>query len=166
MDRQQIGLKLALDALQHKLDLSDFDHRLMLQKAIYLAQASGVDLGYAFQWYLRGPYSPGLTRDAFALKAEQGQPQDEFRDWKLDPDSQIRLAKLLPLMSTDGTDRPAKRLELLASVHFVVNTRQAKISDPANVESVLRRSGKDFSVNEVGKAIDDLRAYGLLPRNA
>ncbi len=166
MDRQQIGLKLALDALQHPLDLSDFDRRLMLQKAIYLAQASGVDLGYTFQWYLRGPYSPGLTRDAFALKAELGQVENELVDWKLDPGSEIGLANLLPLMATDGTDRPWRRLELLASVHFVVNTRQAKASDPATVESVLRKSGKDFSVAEVEKSITDLRTYGLLPRGA
>ena len=68
MDRQQIGLKLTLDALGQDLDLADFNRRLVLQKTVYLVQAAKVDLGYTFRWYLRGPYSPGLTRDAFSLR--------------------------------------------------------------------------------------------------
>src|SRR3989442_1336381 len=70
MDRQQIGLKLVLEALGRELRLDDFPSRLSLQKTIYLVQAAGVDLGYSYSWYLRGPYSSALTRDAFALKAE------------------------------------------------------------------------------------------------
>jgi hypothetical protein len=163
MDRQQIGLKLALDALDRTLDLSSFGHRLILQKTVYLAQACGVDLGYDFHWYLRGPYSPALTRDAFAVKAELGLNAEDLRDWKLDPRSHARLATLRNLMPTDeNTSSLSKRLELLASVHFVVSTRQAKVSDPAGVESVLRRSKKEFTVAEVTQAIQDLTTHELL----
>src|SRR5262245_54613820 len=129
MDRQRIGLKLALDALGHELDLSDFDLRLILQKTVYLIQASKVDLGYSFGWYLRGPYSPGLTRDAFALKAELAQGGDELKDWKLEHPSLDRLAKLREAIQAIPPEMRARRLELLASVLFLVRTRQAKGSD-------------------------------------
>lgn len=70
MDRQQIGFKLALEQLSLPARLSSFDDSLILQKAVYLAQAAGVDLGYFFHWYLRGPYSSALTRDAFSMVSE------------------------------------------------------------------------------------------------
>ena len=49
-------------------DISTFDGRLVLQKTIYLLQSFGISLGYQFNWYLHGVYSPGLTRDGFKLK--------------------------------------------------------------------------------------------------
>ena len=46
----------------------DFDARLRLQKAVHLLQAGfDVDLGYQFNYYLRGPYSTGLASDAYSL---------------------------------------------------------------------------------------------------
>lgn len=53
------------------LELEKFGDRLLLQKRIFLLQMSGVDLGYRFSWYLRGPYSPTLTQDAFAIDDER-----------------------------------------------------------------------------------------------
>ena len=55
VDQQQIGLKLTWDALGLPDQLDSFAARLSLQKAIYLVQEAGVQLGYSFHWYLRGP---------------------------------------------------------------------------------------------------------------
>lgn len=165
MDRQQIGLKLALDALGQDLDLSDFDRRLILQKAVYLVQAAKVDLGYTFRWYLRGPYSPGLTRDAFALKVELTQNTDELKDWKLDPVSLERLARLREVFRAVPAEARARRLELLASVHFLLRTRQAKSSDVAGLRAVLLRNGKDFWETEIQQAIEELKQHDLFPPN-
>ena len=67
MDRQQIGVKLTADGLGLSFQVETFEDRLIMQKAIYLAQAAGVNLGYFYHWYLHGPYSPSLTRDEFAI---------------------------------------------------------------------------------------------------
>jgi hypothetical protein len=163
MDRQQIGLKLALDALGHELDLAHFDRRLVLQKTIYLVQAARVDLGYAFHWYLRGPYSPALTRDAFALKAELTQNADEMKNWKLDPVSLQRLARLREALRPIPSEGCARRLELLASVHFLLRTRQAKGSDVTGLRAVLLRNEKDFPESEIRQTIEDLKQHDLLP---
>lgn len=37
---------------------NNFDDRLRLQKYVYLIQRLGLSLGYRFNEYLRGPYSP------------------------------------------------------------------------------------------------------------
>ena len=50
-----------------KPDMSEFDNRLKYQKIIYLLQASGISLGYGFNWYIKGPYSSPLAHDLFEI---------------------------------------------------------------------------------------------------
>jgi uncharacterized protein YwgA len=45
-----------------------FDNRLKVQKYIYLMQRFGLNLGYSFSLYIRGPYCTELTKDAFQMK--------------------------------------------------------------------------------------------------
>lgn len=163
MDREQIGLKLTLDALGLECDLSDFDRRLVLQKTIYLVQAAKVDLGYTFRWYLRGPYSPGLTRDAFALKAYLAGGTGELKDWKFDADLSERLARFRDVLRAIPAESLPRRLELLASVHFLLRTRQAKVSNIEGLREILRRNDKHFSEPEILQAITDLKQYDLFP---
>lgn len=166
MDRQQIGLKLTLDALSIPPRLDRFSDRLLLQKAIYLSQAGGVQLGYHFNWYLRGPYSPTLTRDAFAVVAELSQGTNDSEAWNLDQNSLARLSKLQKLCQTVGaTDLPIK-LELLASVHFLLQTPAHRDKDIASLQAVLQRYGKDFSQESIRQAIEELKEYGLRPTNS
>jgi len=54
MDRQQIGVKLTTDSLKLPFQIGTFEDRLIMQKAVYLAQAAGVNLGYYYHWYLHG----------------------------------------------------------------------------------------------------------------
>jgi uncharacterized protein YwgA len=49
-----------------KIDL--FEDRLKLQKIVYIAKHFGIDLGYTFNEYIRGPYSPELADDYYKLK--------------------------------------------------------------------------------------------------
>ncbi len=44
-----------------------FENRLKVQKYTYLAKHFGLDLGYAYNIHLRGPYSRGLTSDYYNL---------------------------------------------------------------------------------------------------
>lgn len=158
MDRQQIGLKLAVDAMGLPFRLSSFEDRLILQKAVYLAQAAAVHLGYTFSWYLRGPYSSALTRDAFAVVT---QSDGEPAGWKLDPPSVERLSRLKSLFKGDDRGALAIRLELLASVLFLLRARRATAPDVAELREVLRKYGKTFSEDEIRRAMKELAEYGL-----
>ncbi len=51
----------------YKFNIDEFDNRLMLQKLVYISKFFGIDLGYSFNYYLRGPYSPELADDYFRL---------------------------------------------------------------------------------------------------
>ena len=167
MDRQQIGLKLALDALQLPLCLNTFDDRMAIQKAIYLCQEAGVHLGYRYSWYLRGPYSPDLTRDAFALRAGQNSGFDETAGWNLDEESIRKLQKIKPLWQDNklAGEQP-RRLELLASVLFLTRSYDGRGKDAAGLREILERNDKHFSVDEVRRALEELAHHGLSAKTA
>lgn len=42
-----------------------FEHRIIMQKLAYLLQLKGVELGFEFNPYVRGPYSPQLAKQIF-----------------------------------------------------------------------------------------------------
>ncbi|MFH1247001.1 MAG: hypothetical protein V1644_01345 [Candidatus Micrarchaeota archaeon] len=42
-----------------------FEHRIIMQKLAYLLQLKGVELGFDFSPYVRGPYSPQLAKQIF-----------------------------------------------------------------------------------------------------
>jgi uncharacterized protein YwgA len=71
-------LKAFLDFLEKeagfRFDVKRFEHRLMLQKYVFIAKVLGLDLGYLHNIYLRGPYSPNLAEDYYKLDklAEHG----------------------------------------------------------------------------------------------
>lgn len=113
MDRPRllVGLLRRLGAYSVKT----FSDRLVLQKTVYLLQVFGIYLGYRFSWYLRGPYSTELTRDAFGLAT----------DWdRCTPvrfsnhDTESRLEAFLRFVSEHRADEIW--LETAASAHFLV----------------------------------------------
>ncbi len=61
-----------------RFDLDSFESRLRLQKYVYLARPFGLRLGYGYSLYIRGPYSPELARDYYALSGDvEGEPLPE-----------------------------------------------------------------------------------------
>jgi len=163
MDRQQIRLKLAIDHLGLSLKMDDFDNRLILQKAVYLAQAKQVHLGYYYQWYLYGPYCPSLTKDLYAIDSEGRYGVDECNRWELDEQSCHRLDEIKGLFTETAPGPLPSNLELLASVHFLVTCKQVSRSDAKQITEILKRYNKDFSPQEVEVALGELDKYGLLP---
>jgi uncharacterized protein YwgA len=166
MDRQQISLKLTLDALGLPPRLDSFADRLILQKAIYLSQVVGVQLGYHYNWYLRGPYSPALTRDAFAIVAELKQNVDEAAGWQLDVTSLQRLRELRTLIERIPEQELSKKLELLASVRFLLRAPAPQSGSVSALRETLHRFGKDYSVEQIEQAIEELKRHGLCPANS
>ena len=162
MDRQQIGVKLTIDGLKLPFKINSFVDRLIMQKSVYLAQAAGVNLGYYYHWYLHGPYSPSLTRDEYAIATDISVGMDESEGWKLDDRSSQRLEEIRGIFTEPERDKLARKLELLASVHFLIERRQVSKVDTSRITATLKRFNKDFSEEEVGNALRELVENGLL----
>ena len=153
---------LTVKGLNLPFQINTFEDRLILQKAVYLAQAAGVNLGYYYHWYLHGPYCTSLTRDEYAIGYELGPDVDDSEGWKLDDESTGRLKKLQNLIPKGNRPEVGKKLELLASVHFLVNRRQVHQNDAREIAATLKRFNKDFREEEVQNALRELIDYGLL----
>ncbi|MCE9552285.1 MAG: hypothetical protein K8T91_02775 [Planctomycetes bacterium] len=161
MDERQIGLALALKEIGLSSDVSGFDTRLILQKAVYLLEESGVRLGYGFNWYLRGPYSPALTRDLFDLSSNT----EDLVGWVLDERSRgtaANIGSLLASKPAEDVSAKARRMELLASIHFLSRRGQINLGKAEEVTVQLAKNGKRYSSTDVAEAIQELKQAGLL----
>ncbi len=120
MNPSQIVLKLVLDAVKQPLELDTFEQRLTIQKKLYLTQLTGLDLAYRFGWYLHGPYSRELTRDAFRLKEEMELGERDFENETLGAFARKRVEQAPEIWANkpDGIGDD-DWLELLASLHYL-----------------------------------------------
>lgn len=126
VDKAQLALKLMLDELDLQPDIRTVRERKTVQKAVYLGQAAGMDLGYRYNWYIMGPYSPALTRDYFALSESLAVEDDESTNYELQESVRSRLTRIKPLLSppADVSLSPPEWLELLASLHYLLVQRR------------------------------------------
>jgi uncharacterized protein YwgA len=119
MTKGRIILKLVLDAAHEKVELGTFPQRLELQKKIYLLQALGLDMGYRYNWYLKGPYSPSAAEDLFALRDEIAAGQKEFEDFDLSKEALPKIQNATGLWTPPSATSSSEWVELLASLHFL-----------------------------------------------
>jgi len=155
-------MRLAFDVLGVPFKLDTFNHRLAVQKVVYLAQAAGIHLGYDFHWYLRGPYSPDLTRDVFAVDAEAGEGTNEWARWQFDDQSKARLEELSSIVRPRGNPRSPADLERLASVHYVISRQGVSPDDHTRLAERVRALGKRYDQKVVSAAVNELSQCGLL----
>ncbi len=171
MDRRQIASLLTLKRLGIEASMKSFRDRLVVQKVVYLAQAAGLDLGYYYGWYIRGPYCSAVADDMFAAFADPNGIADAYEHWSLGPEAKKKLKPLRTLLekakfdpNADPSDPAlAGRLELLASVHYLIERKQVTHHGPKAITKKLKNCGKHFSEVEVSGALQDLKDAGLLP---
>ncbi|WP_048174014.1 hypothetical protein [Methanosarcina siciliae] len=161
MSKEEI-LSRVLDILElFKPDMSEFNNRLKFQKIIYLLQSSGLSLGYAFNWYVRGPYSPDLAQSLFSIDDSIFQKSKEIRF----KDHETIVQKLNEFRGKLGPKfDDVEYLEVLASMHYIW-----KVTFDGNVDKqklrerllLAKPSLYDFSnINQlIDNAYDDLTNY-------
>jgi len=139
MDSRLVLLKLFLNELGVSDSINEIDERKSIQKAVYLGQRlAGIDLGYRFGWYLRGPYSPSLTQDYYALADSLSAGDKEWEQKSLKPEIANKLKKNARVLNKPSNVilSDADWLELIASVDFLRNVRKC---DDEEVRRILKK---------------------------
>jgi len=117
-----------LNELGIEADLDSHDSRLQMQKSIYLAQAAGLDLGYRFNWYVRGPYSPNLADDYY----EAFRDPDFAGTYIASQDLRNRLQGVKNAIgSSPSSATTTEWLEALASVDFIRRVQRKRSLEEA-----------------------------------
>ena len=154
--RQRI-LASILDSLGGA-DLKEFSDRLLLQKRVFMLTMAGVDLGYSYSWYLRGPYCPALTFDAFALdgiRKASGEIPSE-------PAPAVVRNRVQELRSALGEawSNPSE-LELLSSVLFIATSTRDQ-TEEGLWERLLVLKPNRFGRDAFKKSLSKLKSAGYL----
>ena len=132
-----------------------FDVRLILQKTIYLMQAFGLYIGYSYSWYLRGPYSVELTREAYELADQfEKTPFVKF----VERNAENRFLEFMRFLNDRKNDH--RWLELVASIHFLFAAWPSKTR--REIYRELRGKIPRLSEAEFQHSLKYLTEYGLL----
>ena len=122
MAEQTTVLQLVLDRLQVGNTISTIDDRIAIQKIVCLTQEAGLQLGYSFNWYVRGPYSPALASDYYQIAAARDAVEADTKQFVLTEVAATAVQKVSAVLNVPqevGLDR-VRWLELLASIAFLM----------------------------------------------
>lgn len=111
------------------LSSDNFEDKLLIQKIVYLLSLKGIELGYPYSLYFRGPYSPALTRDIY----DHGQELRNLRSEHILSAPEMRIIEeFMDLMEL----RPAQ-LEVAATyAYFAYERGQEAASATASVRKM------------------------------
>jgi uncharacterized protein YwgA len=151
-------LKIFLTFLAEKcnfnFDLNSFDHRLMLQKYVYIAKFFGWKHNYNYTLYIRGPYSRELADDYYKIN-ETNIPQlpkisDNFEEEKFTYLTKNRNISWLEAGTTI--------LLVHKSYKFSYEGKNLELQ----VKDTVQELKSSINQNTIENAFDDLKKYGLL----
>lgn len=147
-----------------KLTISkeSFDDRLICQKKIYLLQSLGTDLGYTYNWYVHGPYSPSLTN--YVYNNLDVLESYDFGRYSLSSVAENNIKKVNALEKDKRVDlKIASWYELLASLLYIFNNRGSwKIDDNNTLVDTLIKQKPQFNREQCEDAFNTLRKRGFI----
>lgn len=131
-----------------------FDDRLLSQKKMFLLQELGVNLGYTYNWYVHGPYSPDLT--TYIFQKLDVLKEEDFSEYRFSEPVQGKV----DTVNAFATKKPellsvCAWYELLASVLYI----QRKWKKEDVFASLVKHKPK-FTEAQFEAAVRELRAVG------
>ncbi|MEA2052950.1 MAG: hypothetical protein U9O90_09055 [Euryarchaeota archaeon] len=138
-------------------DIEKFEHRLMLQKYVFISKFFGFNHGYSYSIYLRGPYSPALADDYYKL-AEFYSSYDEDYTKELGGLNTEKFMKVI-----EGKD--GKWLEIAATILSVYDTYRKKFGGAELKKRVISTSCDIKSATEpekIHQVFEELKIAGLI----
>lgn len=96
---------------------ASFNQRKVLQKTVFILQEMRLRLGYQFNWYLYGPYSPQLAEDAYQININGDYLESETHGYSFSSKSKDILRKFKSLFADRKTDETW--LEIVSSLLFL-----------------------------------------------
>lgn len=138
-----------------KLDMRSYDNRLLIQKMVYILQRLGFKFNYYFSWYLKGPYSPQLTYQAY-LAGEN----------KITAEAKLGMheLELVEKLTTQfGQDLSSERqMELLGSMLFLkYDFYDQPLKENETIVKKLVHLKPWYTKEEAGIMLEKINATGL-----
>ena len=133
--------------------VDEFKDKLVIQKTVCLLELSGIKLGYHFSLYVRGPYSPSLTKDLYDNKEMVNKLQTDYV-----PDAHEK--QLLHMISdlSDGLDPVL--LEIMSTYAYFIRTLSY---DEKNAITSLKRLKPFYSEGRIAVGVSRAKQLFFKP---
>jgi uncharacterized protein YwgA len=153
MDRMS-KLFASLQVLGVDPKMTTFADRKRIQKLVYLLDVVfGLNLGFSYNWYLHGPYSPEVTKTVFDVIEGR---QIVFSDPKVLSNEELEKIDKLRLFLGSDLDSNDK-LELLVSLAFLMRYVGSFKCSESDIIGFLKAKKPYFTDKEISDAINRLR---------
>jgi uncharacterized phage-associated protein len=129
-------------------DKSRWEHRLLLQKITYILGIKDKTFDYNFNWFVRGPYSPQLTREEY-----------EYRESEIHKisDNDVKNVEFVRSL-INKINEP--NLELFASVYYLM--KEYGMRNFEDIYFKIHASKPWFEKDDVKAVFDKINQHGLL----
>ena len=137
---------------------NNFENRLISQKKIYILQVLGINLGFSYNWYVRGPYSPALT--SYLYNNIEVLSSFDFSKYTLADKAKknIDLVKSLSDYHRQLGLSVSQTYELLASLLYIIQNRTAwKATDDDKIIASLLYYKPQFSEEQCKSSLRIIR---------
>lgn len=148
------------------------------QKIIYFLEENGIPLGYSYRWWIYGPYSRELDIDLrlliFENKVDYITSQIPYILIKKNSNEILlphtiknKIDSILSELNTISNNMEPLKLELAASIHFILNTLELTETEKINeVKKIIkRRKNEKFTDNEIQDMYYKLKNSKLFSKN-
>lgn len=162
MDNIDIAKGLIFKKLNIK-SKNSLNDRVIIQKKIYLLQEQDVDLGYCYNWYLKGPYSPSLT--SYVYDNLDTLNSMEYNSISLNKEVSSKIEKINKFQGCKPDNlSEADWYELLASILYIYkNSNMWSIKkDKKNVIKTLIDEKPKYSEDDCESALNTLNEFGYI----
>jgi len=151
-----------------KISKDSFDDRLICQKKIYLLQSLGTDLGYSYNWYVRGPYSPILTN--YVYNNLDLLSSSNFEGYTLSETAERNVSIVNSLIDSKKADLgEVFWYELLASLLYIIKNKKSwnvDDNDLSSLFSTLIRFKPQYNKEQCEYALSVLKDKGFVELGA
>ena len=157
------SIDIANGIIFQKLNISidSFDERIISQKKIYLLQQLGTDLGYIYNWYLKGPYSPSLT--SYLYNKLEILSETDFSSYSLAQKPRENVDKVNLLGRCKMTELSLSSwYELLASLMYICANKESwGVSDKNSIIQLLIKYKPQYNKSQCEYALTKLVEKGF-----
>lgn len=155
---QNIDIARGLVFKKMHIGKDNFEQRLVSQKKVYLLKSLGVELGFSFNWYIHGPYSPRLT--TYLYDNLEILSTFDYDNYELDNDVINKLNQINSIQEHKlDTMSESSWYELVASITYLY--KQNNIAGDG-LFNLLRKYKPQFNKNEFDGAIECLKSLKII----
>lgn len=150
-NRQRLLARI-LHELDIPLDMSSFETRHNKQKLFSILESMDVNLGYRFNWYIHGPYSPRLAKDLYEIHRNRHEIGDQVDEFPLDEEIETTVDRIGEVLGRHLGDK--EYMEMLGSVLYL-HRKRGNLEDSVHRLKDLKPD-LEFSSDEILKATEPL----------